>query len=111
MQYQYLHEVLRLLVKKSDQNPRISTSFFDEYDHLIGFSYCCTKKNITIFNHSFENIIDCNPRYMLIKDDFVSKIVYSLDKAIFIDYLFSSFDLNQLMDNLLFMKPNVEPSI
>lgn len=88
MQYQYLHEVLRLLLKKCDQNPHIFTSFFDESDNLIGFNYCSTKKKFTTFSQSFETIIGYNPRNILIRDDFISKILHPHDKAIFIDYMF-----------------------
>lgn len=107
MQYQYLHEVVRLLITQSDNDPRIFTSFFDKSDNLIGFNYCSTKKKFTCFSQSFEKIIGYNPRNILIKDDFISKIIHPHDKAIFIDYMFSSSEIDKSKNGVIIHQPVV----
>lgn len=89
MQYQYLHEVLRLLLQQSDFNSNVFSAFFDNSDHLIAFNYCCSKKRFTNFSQSFEKILGYNPRKILLKEDFICRIVHPHDKAILIDFLFA----------------------
>lgn len=95
MQYQYIHEVLRLLLRQSNQNPHVFSSYFDDSDKLIGFNYCCDKKKFTFFSHSFEKIIGYNPKNVVIRDDFISRIVHPHDKALMIDFLFGTNGLSK----------------
>lgn len=89
MQFQYIHEVLRLLLSQSRSNPKVFTSFFRKSDSLVGFNYCCKKNKFTHISDSFEKIIGYNVQNLLRKDDFISKVIHPQDKAIFIDYIFS----------------------
>lgn len=89
MQFQYIHEVLRLLLQQSRSNPRKFVSIFGKSDSLIGFNYCCENKKFTHISNSFERIIGYKVENMINKDDFISKLLHPQDKAIFIDYIFS----------------------
>jgi DNA-binding CsgD family transcriptional regulator len=95
MQFQYIHEVLRLLLQQCNSDPKIFISFFNKSDSLIGFNYCSRKKKFTHISNSFFNIIGYNSDNMLNKEDFLVKIVHPQDKAIFIDYFFSPSELTK----------------
>jgi len=98
MQFQYIHEVLRLLLQQSKSNPKIFTSFFSNSDSLIGFNYCCKRKDFTHVSKSFERIIGYKISNMIQRDDFINKIIHPQDKAIFIDYMFSDSSMEEGCD-------------
>jgi len=86
MQFQYIDEVLRLLLQQCHSDPGIFISFFNNSESLIGFNYCSQKKKFTHISDSFYSIIGYKPSNMLKTDDFIVNIIHPQDKAIFIDY-------------------------
>lgn len=89
MQFQYIHEVLRLLLHECKTNPKAFTNIFNNSDSLIGFNYCCHQNKFTHLSSSFQKLTGYQTGNILGKDSFISNIVHPHDKAIFIDYLFS----------------------
>ncbi len=88
MQFQYIHEVLRLLLHESKKSPSTFTSIFNNSDSLIGFNFCCNKKKFTHISNSFQHLLGYKKQNILERDSFISKIIHPHDKAIFIDFLF-----------------------
>jgi DNA-binding CsgD family transcriptional regulator len=95
MQFQYIHEVLRLLLQQCHSDPGIFISFFNKSESLIGFNYCSQKKKFTHISDSFYSILGYKSRKMLKNDDFIVNIIHPQDKAIFIDYFFSEPDFSK----------------
>lgn len=85
-----MQEVLRLLLQQSRFNPRTFISFFHKSESLVGFNYCCRKKKLTHISSSAQNVLGYSSKNLVRKDDFISRIVHPHDKAICIDYLFST---------------------
>lgn len=88
MQFQYIHEVLRLLLQESRKSPLTFTSIFNNSDALIGYNFCCYRKKFTHISNSFQRLIGYQKQNVLERDSFISKIIHPHDKAIFIDFLF-----------------------
>jgi DNA-binding CsgD family transcriptional regulator len=89
MQFQYIHEVLRLLLQECKTNPKAFTNIFDNSDSLTGFNFCCHYNKFTHLSRSFQKLTGYQTDNILEKDSFISNILHPHDKAIFIDYLFS----------------------
>lgn len=100
MQFQYIHEVLRLLLQQCHSDPGMFISFFNNSESLIGFNYCSQKKKFTHISDSLYSIIGYKSPNMLKNDDFMVNIIHPQDKAIFIDYFFNESDFCKDM-NLL----------
>jgi DNA-binding CsgD family transcriptional regulator len=98
MQFQYIHEVLRLLLGRSQSDPEVFISFFSKSDSLIGFNYCCNSKRFTHISDSFERIVGYKTQNTIVRDDFISKVLHPQDRAIFIDYIFAQDEINQKTD-------------
>ncbi len=95
MQFQYIHEVLRLLLGQSKSDPDLFISFFRNSDTMAGFNYCSCQKKFTHISHSFERIVGYNVDNLIKNDDFIAKTIHPQDKAIFIDYIFSTANISR----------------
>lgn len=93
MQFQYIHEVLRLLLRQCHSDPGTFISFFNKSESLIGFNYCSRRKKFTHLSDSFYDIVGYKSRNMLKNHSFIVDIVHPQDKAIFIDYFFGASDV------------------
>lgn len=88
MHFQYLHEVLRLLIAECDHDPEAFVSIFDNSEAFSGFSFSFAQKKFTHFSKSLPDLVGYNQDVVLRKNDFISKIIHPHDKAVFIDYIF-----------------------
>ena len=92
--------MLRLLLLECKANPKAFTNIFNNSDSLIGFNYCSHQNKFTHLSSSFQKLTGYQTDNILEKDSFISNILHPHDKAIFIDYLFSDTENNDLNGQL-----------
>ncbi len=87
MKFLYFEEMLRLLFKQCQKNPKLFVSVFDNSDCLIGFNYCCSSQNFTHASYSFQKILGYDLANILSNTNFSLKIIHPQDKMALEDSL------------------------